>query len=74
MKIGVVIPCRNYAHYIAECLQSLVLQETPLRVVIVNDGGSDGHILDSVACVFTSPDLAVDVVHLPHPVAVRSFR
>jgi glycosyltransferase involved in cell wall biosynthesis len=67
MNVGVVIPSRNYAHFLAEAMQSLVLQRTRLRVVIVNDGGSDGHILESVAQVFTSPDVSVDVVHLPYP-------
>jgi glycosyltransferase involved in cell wall biosynthesis len=43
VTIGVVIPCRNEAHWIAEVLDALLEQDRrPDEVVVVDDGSTDG--------------------------------
>lgn len=65
LNIGVVIPCRNYGHFLSDNLRTLVAQETALRVAIVNDGGSDGVMLDAVAEAFRTRDVSIEVLHMP---------
>lgn len=41
-KISVVIPCFNYAHYVGQAIDSVLVQEYPrLDLVVVNDGSTD---------------------------------
>jgi glycosyltransferase involved in cell wall biosynthesis len=40
--IGVVIPCRDGADYLAEALQSIAAQGVPHAVVVADDGSTDG--------------------------------
>src|SRR5205823_2076845 len=43
VTIGIVIPCRNEAHWITEVLDALIAQDRrPDDVVVVDDGSSDG--------------------------------
>lgn len=41
-SVSVVVPCYNYAGYVAEALESVLLQDVPaLEVLAINDGSSD---------------------------------
>lgn len=41
-KISVIVPCYNYAHYLSECLDSLMVQTYPIHeIIVVDDGGKD---------------------------------
>jgi glycosyltransferase involved in cell wall biosynthesis len=66
MTIGIVIPCKNYAHFLPDALDSLRKQETNPHTVIVNDGGADGAEIDRLCVEFAqrTPYVA-EVVHLP---------
>jgi glycosyltransferase involved in cell wall biosynthesis len=40
--VSVVVPCHNYAHFLAECLQSIIGQTIkPLEIIVVDDDSSD---------------------------------
>jgi len=40
--ISVVIPCKNYAHFLGECLQSILGQtHPPDEIILVDDGSED---------------------------------
>jgi hypothetical protein len=40
--VSVVIPCHNYAHYLGECLQSVIGQtHVPCEIIVVDDDSSD---------------------------------
>lgn len=55
--ISVVIPCRNTERYLAEALRSVRDQSlTPLEVVVVDDGSSDG----SAAIAAADPMVRLD--------------
>ena len=39
---SIVIPCYNYAHFLAEAIESAIAQTTPAReIIVVNDGSTD---------------------------------
>lgn len=41
-SVAIIIPCHNYGHYLAECLDSVLTQTiVPRVVVIINDDSSD---------------------------------
>ncbi|MGL5042822.1 MAG: glycosyltransferase family 2 protein [Culicoidibacterales bacterium] len=42
IKIDVIVPVYNVQTYLAQCLQSLVEQTIPLKILIINDGSTDG--------------------------------
>lgn len=62
-SIGVVIPCKNYGHMIAEALRSITAQAGPVQTVIVDDGGNERAALDFIAKGFDS--IGASVIHLP---------
>lgn len=41
LEVAVVVPCHNYGHYLAQCLQSVLAQTRPAREVVVVDDASD---------------------------------
>jgi glycosyltransferase involved in cell wall biosynthesis len=64
MTVGVVIPCRNEAHWIGEVLDALAAQDRlPDEVVVVDDGSTDG--TREVVEQWASSRLAVRVIAGP---------
>lgn len=62
MKFSIIIPCYNVEKYIAECLDSLLIQkETSWEALCTNDGSTDrtGAILDEYA----QRDSRIKVIH-----------
>lgn len=49
--VSVVIPVYNGAQYVEQCLKTVLCQQAPMEVVIVNDGSTDetGEILNRMA-------------------------
>jgi len=41
-KYSIVIPVYNVEKYISECLESLIAQNKPMEVILVDDGSTDG--------------------------------
>src|SRR6266498_887244 len=42
MEISVLLPCYNAAPYLAEALDSVLVQDVPVReIIVVDDGSSD---------------------------------
>ena len=39
--ISVIVPVYNVENYLEKCLQSLVKQTIPLKIIVINDGSSD---------------------------------
>lgn len=40
--ISVIVPCYNYAHYLDECIKSILYQTYPIHeIIVVDDGGKD---------------------------------
>lgn len=61
-KFSIIIPCYNVEKYIAECLDSLLIQkETSWEAICTNDGSTDrtGAILDEYA----QKDSRIKVIH-----------
>jgi glycosyltransferase involved in cell wall biosynthesis len=41
-RVDVIVPCYNYGHYLAECVESILSQSlSDLRVLIIDDASSD---------------------------------
>ncbi len=41
-SISIVVPCYNYAHYLGECIDSILYQTYPIHeIIVVDDGGKD---------------------------------
>jgi hypothetical protein len=38
----VVIPCHNYAHYLAECVESVRASSVAAELIVIDDGSTDG--------------------------------
>lgn len=63
MKISVILPCYNAAHYLEECLDSLLAQTMgDFEVLLVDDGSKDDTL--SVAQKYAAAGMhAYQVLH-----------
>lgn len=71
LRITVVVPCRDDAGFLRECLRALAAQERPAdRVIVVDNGSSD----DTAA---VAREAGVDLIHEPlvgiWPAAARGY-
>ena len=41
-EVSVIIPVRNGEKYLAQALESVLIQEVPLEVIVIDDGSTDG--------------------------------
>lgn len=72
-KIDIVIPCYNYGHFLAACVQSVLEQSVgDLRVLIIDDASSDNSV--AVARMLAKADSRVSVVeHAQNQGHIRTF-
>lgn len=40
-RVDVVVPCYNYAHFLTECVQSVLAQPIDVRVLVIDDASTD---------------------------------
>ena len=63
LRIWIFVPVYNFKAYIAQCLESIVLQtHTNYRVVLINDGSTDGSL--QIVSEFASR-LPLHIIRLP---------
>ena len=43
-SLSVVVICRNYAHYVAACLRSVMAADQPCELVFLDNGSKDGSV------------------------------
>ncbi|MEI3405718.1 MAG: glycosyltransferase [Christensenellales bacterium] len=61
MKISVILPCYNAAHYLGECLDSLLAQTMgDFEVLLVDDGSKDDTL--SIAQKYAARDARIQVL------------
>lgn len=62
MKISVILPCYNAAHYLGECLDSLLAQTMgDFEALLVDDGSTDDTL--SIARKYAARDARIQVLH-----------
>ena len=62
MKISVILPCYNAAHYLEECLDSLLAQTMgDFEALLVDDGSKDDTL--SIAKKYAARDARIQVLH-----------
>ena len=61
--VSVIVPCHDYGRYLAEAVESLLVQDVPLEVLVVDDGSTDDTL--SVAEQLASRDPRVRVLAQP---------
>jgi glycosyltransferase involved in cell wall biosynthesis len=44
VAVTVIVPLHNHVDFIDECLDSLVAQDYPIQIVVVDDGSTDGSL------------------------------
>lgn len=60
-SIDIVIPCYNYAHLLAQCVQSVLIQEVEdLRIIIIDNASTDNSV--EVARRLVESDGRIEVV------------
>src|SRR5262245_25677862 len=40
-SVDIIVPCYKYAHFLRECIESILTQEVDLRVLILDDASPD---------------------------------
>ncbi len=66
-KVSVIIPCYNYAHYLGECLESLMYQTyQPHEIIVVDDGGKD-NCEEVCKRYFIDETVSIPSMYRPYP-------
>ena len=65
--VTIVVSCYQQAAYVGEALRSALGQTWPARVVMIDDGSTDGSVR-------VARDLGVETLALPHAGALATFR
>lgn len=63
MKLSVIIPAYNVEKYIGECLDSILVTEKEIEVIIVDDGSKDNTL--SICEEYSKKDSRVKVYSKP---------
>ena len=63
MKLSVIIPAYNVEKYISECLDSVLVTEKDIEVIIVDDGSKDSTL--SICEDYSKKDSRVKVYSKP---------
>lgn len=64
LPITVIVPIFNVARYLPACVQSLANQSRPVRIVLVDDGSTDGSARIADLAAARRPNF--DVIHQPN--------
>ena len=54
-SVSVVVICRNYAHYVAACLRSVMTADQPCELVFLDNGSKDGSVDVARAMLRSAP-------------------
>lgn len=41
-SVSVIVPCYRYGHYLRQCVESVLAQAVPVRVLVIDDASDDG--------------------------------
>lgn len=74
--VSVIIPCFNYAHFLSECVESVLSQSfKDFEIIIVNDGSSDNTKDVAEKIISAHPEAQIFLINQPnsgHPGKVRN--
>ena len=64
--ISVIVPCRNEARNLGECLRSMLAQDCPpMEIIVIDDGSTDGSA-DIVRCLAEDSPIPLLLCDGPH--------
>ena len=58
MRVDIIVPCYNYARFLPDCLNSILTQDVPLKVLVIDDCSTDD--TEAVAASFVRSDSRVE--------------
>ena len=64
MKLSVIIPAYNVEQYVSECLDSILLSEKDIEVIVIDDGSKDRTL--SICEEYCKKDVRVKVYAKPN--------
>lgn len=67
VKVSVVIPCYNYAHYLSEAVTSVINQTfQDVEIIIVNDGSTDNTKGVAEKLIKDNPGIRISLINQPN--------